>query len=177
MKRGVLGKQRVGLTLGEEELPAGEAEGEFVDEAGGEDAAEAEGDVGSGAEDFAAGRIAGDDDGAVVEGVAAEAVLFGAEPAEEDGILIVDGVIDAEQVLGAADLDGGIPLVDAEVQSVAGVVGVGSGIAAEHGFDGLVETEFGGIGTEDVIGGHAVGIGRGAAIADAGGELAGAGID
>ena len=72
---GHVGERRVGFAPGEEELEAGEADGEFVDDAGGDDATPTDGGVVGGAEDFAAGRKPGRTWGRRVEGVAVEALL------------------------------------------------------------------------------------------------------
>ena len=151
--------------------------GEFIDEPGAERAAQTDGYIVRGPEDFTPGGIAGDHDGAAIEGIAVQGVLLRAEPAAEEVVPVADHMINAGKILRSANLKGRIPGVDSSVQAVAGCVGVWSRITAEHLFDGGVHTNTARIASEHVEALHAIDVGAGGAVAHAGSESAATLID
>src|SRR5204863_7529737 len=121
-----------------------------------EHTAESDGDVGCGPKDLAARREAGENHGPAIERIAVERVLLAAEVAEKGGVLGVEVVIDAAQVLRAAHLERSVPLIDAGVEAVADAEGIRRRIAAEHAFHGGIEPDLRGVVSEDVEAGDAV---------------------
>ena len=160
----------VGIDVREIELEAGITGCEFIDHGGGDGVAPREREVHGRPVNFATRCVAGENRGAAVKRVALQLVLFGPQGAEEDVVLFIYEVVDANQVTRSTDLVGSVPEESGYVQAIAGGVVVGSGISFEEFEHAGIAANFARVIGEHIVGLHAIGIAGAAAVAHAGRE-------